>query len=188
MIVVVGHPIAIATSAGTTAGGLAASVALSAASAGSSVQLVARVVDDPTGDAMLQHLSDGGVAHVATLRQPATTDGPILEAADLELALRYLTNVGVLVLTDGDPGLAGVAVEAADWNQAALIVLVPPGAPVPGDLPSTATVLSSPAADPDGAFGSLVGAYAAALDRGVDAATAFRTTIAEAGAWSPVSD
>jgi pfkB family carbohydrate kinase len=188
MIVVVGHPIAIPTPAGTAAGGLAATVALAAASAGASVQLVARVVDDPAGDAMLQHLSDGGVAHVATLRQPAKAGGPILEAADLELALRYLTNVGVLVLTEDDPALARVAVEAADWNQASLIVLVAPGAPMPGDLPATATVLSSPTADPDGAFGSLVGAYAAALDRGVDPATAFRTTIAEAGAWSPVAD
>lgn len=188
MIVVVGHPVAIATPTGTAAGGLAATVALSAASAGASVQLVARVVDDPDGDEILRHLSDGGVAHVATLRQPATADGPILEAADLELALRYLTNVGVLVLAGGDPALAKVAVEAADWSQASLIVLVAPGAPAPGDLPASSTVLSSPAADPDGAFGSLVGAYAAALDRGVDAATAFRTTIAEAGAWSPVAD
>ena len=188
MIVVVGHPIAIATPAGIAAGGPAASVALSAAAAGASVQLVARVVDDPTGDAVLQHLSDGGVAHVATLRQPATAEGPILEAADLELALRYLTAVGVLVLTEYDAALADVAVEAVDWNHASLIVLLPPGASVPVDLPSAATVLSVPAADPDGAFGSLVGAYAAALDRGVDAATAFRTTIADAGAWSPVSD
>jgi hypothetical protein len=173
MIVVVGHPIAIATPTGTAAGGLAATVALSAAAAGASVQLVARVVGDPTGDAMLQHLTDGGVAHVATLRQPATADGPILEPADLELALRYLTNVGVLVLT---------------WNQASLIVLIGPGAPVPGGLPATATVLSSPATDPEGAFGALVGAYAAALDRGVDAATAFRTTVSETGAWSAVAD
>lgn len=188
MIVVVGHPIAIATPVGTDAGGLAASVALSAATAGANVQLVARVVDDPAGDAMLRHLTDRGVAHVATLRQPATADGPILEAADLELALRYLTSVGVLVLTEYDPALAAVAIEAAEWNHASLIVLLPPGTPMPGDFPSTATVLSTPAVDPDGAFGSLVGAYAAALDRGVDAATAFRTTITEAGAWSAVSD
>jgi hypothetical protein len=188
VIVVVGLPIPIATPAGPRAGGLAASVALSAAAAGASVQLVARVVDDASGDAMLQHLTDGGVAHVATLRQPATADGPVLDAADLELALRYLTNVGVLVLTDDDPALTRVAVEAADWNHAALVVLLAAGAAVPADLPSTATVLTVPASDPDGAFGSLVGAYAAALDRGVDAATAFRTTITEAGAWSPVSD
>ncbi len=188
MIVVVGNPIAQASPAGIVAGGPAAFVALSAAAAGSTVQLVARVVDEPAGDAMLQHLTDGGVSHVATLRQPATLDGPVLEAADLELALRYLTDVGVLVLAEHDPALAAVAVAAAAWNHASLVVLLSPGAPVPGDLPSDATVLASPDADPDGAFGSLVGAYAAALDRGVDAATAFRSTITAANAWSPVLD
>jgi hypothetical protein len=187
MIVVVGQPIAITTRAGTRAGGLAASVALSAATAGASVQLVTRIVDDPTGDELLRVLTGGGVGHVATLRQPATADGPVLDPADLELALRYLTNVGVLVLTEYDPALAAVAIAAADWNHASLIVLLRPGTPVPGDLPSTATVLATPAADPDDAFGSLVGTFAAALDRGVDAATAFRTTIAEAGGWSPAS-
>ena len=163
-------------------------MALSAAAAGSEVQLVARVVDDPAGDAMLQHLTAGRVSHVATLRQPATPEGPVLEAADLELALRYLTNVGVLVLAEIDPSLAGVAVEAAAWNHAALVILLPPGASVPDDLPGDATVLAPPDTDPDGAFGSLVGAYAAALDRGIDAATAFRSTIADAGAWAPVLD
>jgi hypothetical protein len=186
VIVVVGNPIPRASPAGHVAGGPAAFVALAAAAAGSEVQLVARVIDDPAGDAMLQHLTTAGVSHVATLRQPATPDGPVLEAADLELALRYLTNVGVLVLAEHDPTLAGVAVDAAAWTQAALVVLLPAGASVPNDLPAEATVLASPDTDPDGAFGSLVGVYAAALDRGVEPATAFRTTIAEAKAWSPV--
>ena len=188
MIVVVGNPTAKGSPAGIVAGGTAALVALSAAAAGSEVQLVARVVDDPAGDSMLQHLTNAGVSHVATLRQPATPEGPILEAADLELALRYLTNVGVLVLAGHDPGLTPVAVEAAAWNHAALVVILPPGATVPTDLPPEATVLAPPESDLDGAFGSLVGAYAAALDRGVDAATAFKTTITEAGEWSRVSD
>lgn len=188
MIVVVGNPIPRSSAAGTIAGGPAAFVALSAAAAGAEVQLVARVVDDPAGDAMLLHLAEGGVSHVATLRQPATPEGPVLEAADLELALRYLTDVGVLVLAEHDPALAGVAVEAADWNHAALVVIVPPGASVPDDLPADATVLASPDTDPDGAFGTIVGTYAAALDRGVDPATAFRTTITEAKAWARVLD
>ena len=185
MIVVVGNPTAKASPAGIVASGPAALVALSAAAAGSEVQLVARVVDDPAGDSMLQHLTTAGVSHVATLRQPATPDGPVLEAADLELALRYLTNVGVLVLAGHDPGLTPVAVEAAAWNHAALVVHPPARAQaVPTDLPTDATVLAAPESDPDGAFGSLVGAYAAALDRGVDAATAFKTTITAAGDWS----
>lgn len=188
MIVVVGNPVAQASPAGTLAGGPAAVVALSAAAAGSEVQLVARVVDDAAGDSMLQHLTEAGVSHVATLRQPATPEAPVLDAADLDLALRYLTNVGVLVLASYDPLLSVVAIDAAAWNHAALVVLLPSGTTVPDDLPAEATVLASPDADPDGAFGSLVGAYAAALDRGVDPATAFRTTITEATAWTPVLD
>ena len=188
MIVVVGNPIARTSPAGTIADGTAAAVAMSAAAAGAGVQLVARVVDDAAGDAMLQHLANAGVSHVATLRQPATDGGPVIEAADLELALRYLTEVGVLVLVAHDPGLVAVAVESAAWNHAALVVILPRGAPIATDLPPEATVLAAPDTDPDGAFGSIVGAYAAALDRGVDAATAFKTTITEAGDWSRVVD
>jgi hypothetical protein len=188
VIVVVGNPTPKGTPAGIVAGGTAALVALSAAAASSEVQLVARVVDDPAGDSMLQHLTTAGVSHVATLRQPATPDGPVLEAADLELALRYLTNVGVLVLAGHDPGLTPIAVEAAAWNHAALVVILPRGEAIPTDLPADATVLAAPESDPDGAFGTLVGAYAAALDRGVDAATAFKTTITAAGDWSRVGD
>jgi hypothetical protein len=168
------------------AGGPAAAAALAAAAAGSTVQLVARVVDDPDGDAMLLHLAGAGVSHVATLRQPPTADAPVLDAADLDLALRYLPDVAVLVLASPDPGLTSVAADAAAWNHAALVVLLPHGAPVPDGLPADATVLGSPADDSDGAFGSLVGAYAAALDHGLDPATAFRTTIDAAGGWSAV--
>ena len=118
------------------AGGPAAAAALAAATAGSTVQLVARVADDPDGDAMLLHLAGAGVSHVATLRQPAAAGAPVLEAADLELALRYLSDVGVLVLASPDPGLTAVAVEAAAWNHAALVVLLPHGADVPDGPPS----------------------------------------------------
>jgi hypothetical protein len=187
VIVVIGQPVPHPSPGGTVAGGAAAAAALAAAAAGSTVQLVARVTDDPDGDAMLLHLAGAGVSHVATLRQPATAGDAKLEAADLDLALRYLGEVAVLVLAPSEPGLAAVAAEAASWSRAALIVMLPHGAPVPDDLPADATVLGSPAADPDGAFGTVVGAYAAALDRGVDAATAFRTTI-DAGGWSAVGD
>lgn len=188
MIVVVGNPVARIAPSGVVAVGPAAFVALAAAAAGSSVQLVARVVDDQTGDAMLQDLTSRGVAHVATLRQPAGPDAPVLEAADLELALRYLTDVGVLVVAQADDSLTAVAIDAAAWNHAALVVLIPSDASVPPELPSDATVIASPDADPEGAFGSLVGAYAAALDRGIEPALAFQTTITDAKAWSPVLD
>jgi sulfofructose kinase len=188
VIVVVGPIVAKASPAGTLAGGPAASAALAAAAAGSTVQLVSRVVDDLEGDAMLQHLAGAGVSHVATLRQPAPAGDPVLEAADLDLALRYLTDVGVLVLASPDPGLTDVAVDSAAWNHAALVVLLAHGAPIPDGLPADATVLASPSDDPDGAFGALVGAYAAALDRGLDPGTAFTATIDAAGGWSAVRD
>ena len=69
-----------------------------------------------------------------------------------------------------------------------LVVILPRGEAIPTDLPADATVLAAPESDPDGAFGSLVGSYAAALDRGVDAATAFKTTITAAGDWARVTD
>jgi hypothetical protein len=188
MIVVVGNPVARTSPGGIVAGGTAAFVALAAAAAGSSVQLVARVVDDPAGDAMLQDLTSRGVAHVATLRQPAGPDAPVLEAADLELALRYLTDVGVLVVAEHDIGLTTVAIDAAAWNHAALVVLLPADGSLSAELPSDATVIASPDADPEGSFGSLVGAYAAALDRGIEPALAFKATITDAQAWSPVLD
>ena len=157
-------------------------MALAAAAAGSSVQLVARVVDDATGDAMLQDLTSRGVAHVATLRQPAGPEAPVLEAADLELALRYLTDVGVAGRGAGARlGLTAVAVDAAAWNHAALVVIVRADAAVPPDLPDGRDrPRRRPMPIPDGAFGSLVGAYAAALDRGVDAGDGFQTTITAA--------
>jgi hypothetical protein len=45
-----------------------------------------------------------------------------------------------------------------------------------------ATLIEAPEDDPDGAFAGLVGRYAAALDRGVAPAEAFRAVTA-AGGW-----
>jgi hypothetical protein len=54
-------------------------------------------------------------------------------------------------------------------------------------VPEDATVLESPDVDPDGAFGAVVGAYAAALDRGAAPAEAFASASAGSG-WSAVVD
>ncbi len=53
-----------------------------------------------------------------------------------------------------------------------------PGCP---RAPFGAIVLEAPEDDPAGAFAALVGRFAASLDRGVDAAEAFRTAIDEGG-------
>jgi len=71
MIVVVGSPIGRFDDGAMAAGGPASRVALAAARAGRSVQLVGRTGDDPTADGVLRDLAQGGVGHVALLRDPA---------------------------------------------------------------------------------------------------------------------
>ena len=73
-----------------------------------------------------------------------------------------------------------VAIEAAGFTGAHLILLTPAGAEPP-EATGDVTVLAVPAAGDDGAFASLVGAYAAGLDGGADPAAAFATAVGRAG-------
>jgi hypothetical protein len=110
---------------------------------------------------------------------------PALDAADVELALRYLTAFSVLVLCEpADPEMFRVVGTAAGWADARLIVVVPSGIPAPDDLPPDAIVFEAPDAGPDGVFAAMVGSFAAALDDGDDPAVAFRSTV-EAAGWTP---
>ena len=61
--------------------GLAAGIALAAAAAARAVELVARIGDDPAGDAVLLAFAAAGIGHVATLRDPARRRPPV-EADD----------------------------------------------------------------------------------------------------------
>jgi hypothetical protein len=109
---------------------------------------------------------------------------PALDAADVELALRYLTEFGVLVLAERcDPGVVRVASDAVAWAGASLIALVPAGETDPAGLPADAIVFEAPDDDPDGVFAATVGAFAAALDEGDDPASAFRASV-ETGGWT----
>jgi sugar/nucleoside kinase (ribokinase family) len=111
---------------------------------------------------------------------------PALEAADVDLALRFLPGAGVIVLADSVSEAAiSAAADAADFATARLIVLVPAGATPPA-VPAEATVLEAPAED-DGSFGRLVGTYAGALDAGEDAAAAFGEAVSVSG-WEPIVD
>lgn len=187
MIVVVGRPEATRTRTGVVAGGLASSIARAAAAEGRVVQLLARVPDDATGDGLLQSLAASGIGHVATLRSPGGEAGAPLEAADVELGLRYLSDVSVVVLAEPtDRATSAVAADAVAWSRGSLIAIVHAGAAEPHDLPEDATVLESPASDPDGAFASLVGGLAAKLDAGIDPATAFQATMAGRPDWTAV--
>ena len=127
---------------------------------------------------------------------PATSDdrysmtaaaGLSLEPADIELALRYLPDYRVLVVADslGEPSLR-VALAAASWNGAALVVIVPAGSKQkPGG--DDATVIEAPPDDLDDAFAEIVGTYAAAIDRGEEPAEAFASASSTVG-WSAVAD
>jgi sugar/nucleoside kinase (ribokinase family) len=119
--------------------------------------------------------------------ETATTRGLSLEPADIELALRYLPDYRVLVIAEPLPDASlRVALAAAGWNGAALVVIVLAGStqPAAGD---DATVIEAPADDPDDAFAGIVGAYAAAIDRGEEPAEAFATASSSLGA-SAVAD
>jgi hypothetical protein len=92
----------------------------------------------------------------------------------------------VVVADQFDEAALGTIVAAARWTGAQLIVVVPAGSTGSG-VPEDATVLEAPAVDADGAFAAVVGAYAAALDRGATPADAFASASVGSG-WSAVID
>ncbi len=89
-----------------------------------------------------------------------------------------------MVLTGSPrPDVVATVTEAASWGEARLVVVVGAGSPAPVGLPVDAVVFEAPDDDPDGAFATLVGAFAAGLDGGAGPADAFRSSIALDG-WS----
>jgi hypothetical protein len=110
---------------------------------------------------------------------PQAPSGPRLQPADVALGLQYLTAFNVLVVADdAPPEVLPACVDGAAFAGASLVVLVGEGSAPPPELPAAATVLEAPARD-DGAFGTLVGLYAARLDAGDDPAQAFSAALAE---------
>jgi hypothetical protein len=113
--------------------------------------------------------------------------GLALDAADVELALRYLTEFRVVVLADElDPAALRVAADATGWSNGTLIAVMAEGGREPAGLPGDAIVLGSPADDAEGAFDRLVGELAAAIDAGSDPQAAFRELVGSAG-WEPAA-
>jgi hypothetical protein len=212
-VIIVGNPHWMDADASSRAGGLAVAIARAAHGSGADVQLVGKVGEDPTGDAVLLDLARKGIGHVAVLRDsgvvtptveaapderalddvdpgsaaPPVSSAATLDAGDIELALRYLTDYRVIVIAQPlDDAALAAATSAATWSNAALVVLVPSGGEPPAGLPDTATVFEAPADDHDDTFAAMVGRFAAALDRGEDPATAFAGVTAESG-WAPAS-
>lgn len=201
MIVVVGNPIARAPDAGGGLAGVPAQTAAAAARAGAMVQLVGKAGEDRAGDDLMLALARAGVGHVALLRDPAhptpivaavehedeTGDGhpdaglviptelaerPSLDAADVELALRYLPDYTTVVVAEPQPdAVVTIVVDAAAFSGAALLLVVDG---VRGSAPPAhAVVFEAPGPDPDGAFATMLGELAAAIDRGTPVEAAF---------------
>ena len=193
MIVVIGSLIGRLDDAGDVhPGGFVATLATSAASDGASVQVVARVGDDAAGDAVLLGLAAAGVGHVAALRDasrgtPVTSPaddnpaedgertlppGPPLDAADVNLALRYLSDYRVIVVAHApDAGVLAEAVSASSWAGAHLVVVSTAKTTSAVTMPDAGLVLS---ADPEAdAVAARLGRYAAAVDAGSDPDTAY---------------
>jgi hypothetical protein len=138
---------------------------------GERVEAVGILPADATGDRRLLELRAAGVGHAAVLRSPAEA----LDAADLDLALRYLPDIGAIVLVEPGVGLVATAAAAASWLGAGLIVVasqvVELSADGPG--PDRTVVLAPPRSDPDGAFAGFVAALAVRLAGGATPADAW---------------
>jgi sugar/nucleoside kinase (ribokinase family) len=219
VIVVIGSPIGWLRDEEVVPTGTPARAALAAAAAGRAVQLVGRTGDDPTADGLLLSLARGGVGHVALLRdpahptplapeppsddaEPASPDDvavpaaapeppltPALDAADVELGLRYLATFAVVVLAEpAGYEVVRVVADAARWSAAQLVMVVEAGSEGWDGLPADAIVFETPADDRDGVFAALLGRFAAALDDGTEPADAFRSSIAAEGWTEAVPD
>lgn len=174
--------------------GMGAIVAMAIAAAGGRVELVGTLGDDASGDAVAIALARAGVGHAALLRIPGTTtprggttDAPTrLDAADVELGLRYLTDYRVLIVADTVPtDVLTVAVDAAAYAGAALVIVVAHGERPIAVVDSAATVLEAPD-EAQGPFAVAVAGYALALEAGTDPALALRSAV-EAAGWEPVA-
>ncbi len=114
----------------------------------------------------------------------AGTEPSSLDAVDVDLGLRYLTDFQVVVLAEpAPPEVISVVAEAAAWGDARMILIVAEAGAVPDGLPADVVVFEAPPSDPDGAFATVVGAFAAALDDGAAPEVAFRASIASDG-WT----
>ena len=143
---------------------------------GGRAEVVLTVPPGASGDGRLVDLAAAGVGHAAALRSPAAA----LDPADLQLALRYLPDIGVVVVAADAAALAPTATEAAAWAGARLIV-VADDLDAAGEPGADAIVIGAPRTDPDEAFAGIVAALAVRLDGGEDAAPAWRAVERDLG-------
>ena len=117
---------------------------------------------------------------------PLSPAAPSLEAADVGLALRYLTDYRVIVAVHPmSSALLAEAADAAGWGGSHLVVVVGPGEETPPGLPDDALVIAAdPEADDADGLGDRLGRYLAAVDQGDVTEEAFRELVAVSGAGS----
>jgi sugar/nucleoside kinase (ribokinase family) len=147
-----------------------------------STPIAAVDADEAPVEGVLEDPDEGGDTGGA--RDHPTLE-PVLEAADVELALRYLSAFAVVVAAQplGDATLAVIA-DAASYSGAR-VVIVGDGVALPGSA-ADATVLAAPVTDPDGRFAALVGRYAAGLDAGTAPDESFASAVRDSG-WEPTT-
>jgi sugar/nucleoside kinase (ribokinase family) len=131
---------------------------------------------------------DDTAATPASPGPAVSVSAPPLDAADVDLGIRYLTDFAVVVLAEpASADVVRVVADAARWAAARLILVVAAGGSVPDGLPPDGIVFEAPDSDPDGVFASLVGDFAAALDDGAEPEVAFRASVASDG-WSEAAE
>jgi sugar/nucleoside kinase (ribokinase family) len=139
------------------------------------------VADDPPADdgSLIPPETADGSARGASVND--RTGWPSLEPEDLQLALRYLSDVRAIVVAEPlAPRVLTAVTEAASYLGAPVVIV----ADDPSDVPVADLVLAPPTDDADGAFAEVLGQVGAALDRGVGVDDAFREVTGRLGLTS----
>jgi hypothetical protein len=142
MIVVIGTISARTEGATYGLASYAATAAFAIAATGESVEMVSKVGSDAAGEALITKLATAGIGHVALIRDgalPTPIDGVgslQMDAADLHLALRYLTSFDAVLLVDpADDSVVATVLDACTYVGARLVVTRPAGS-TPAGVPS----------------------------------------------------
>jgi hypothetical protein len=128
--------------------------------------------DDEPADVPLDPAADPVASATPWIVGPA--EAPVLDAADVGLALRYLTEYRVIVAVHAPDAIVAEATAAADWAGAHLILVAAPGREITTGVPLGALVVEGEDDGEDASgLGGRLGQYAAAVDQGTTPATAY---------------
>jgi sugar/nucleoside kinase (ribokinase family) len=125
--------------------------------------------DEPSMDI---ELDPGPDTDARSTTDIGSVDAPILDAADVGLALRYLPELAVIVAVHQPVDVVREAAAASRWAETTLIVVVSPTETAPDFLADGVLVVAAEAAA-ESAPGAAIGRYAAAIDQGIPAQRAY---------------